>query len=298
MIQSMTGFGKAQLELNNSNVNIELKSLNSKHLDLNIKLPKAYKHQELELKKYLTNKLYRGKIEISVQFDDFTSESEYSINVPKLKEYHKQIIDLKNELNLKNNTSNHDKLEKSDIVSILLNMPEAFHKKENKIQTDNWADIFQGVENAVESLVLFRKKEGENLLKDISDRIALIDEFLKEIVPLSEFRIENIKSTLKDKIENSELQIDPNRFEQELIYYLEKQDITEEIVRLQSHLNYFLETTKTNSPNGKKLGFICQEIGREINTIGSKASNAEMQKIVVNMKNELEKIKEQLLNIL
>ena len=294
----MTGFGKAQLELSNSNVNIELKSLNSKHLDLNIKLPKAYKHQELELKKYLTNKLYRGKIEISVQFDDFTSESEFSINVPKLKEYHKQIIDLKNELNLKNNTSNQDKLEKSDIVSILLNMPEAFYKKENEIQTHNWADIFQGVENAVESLVLYRKNEGENLLKDISDRIALIDEFLKEIVPLSEFRIENIKSTLKDKIENSELQIDPNRFEQELIYYLEKQDITEEIVRLQSHLNYFLETTKTNSPNGKKLGFICQEIGREINTIGSKASNAEMQKIVVNMKNELEKIKEQLLNIL
>ena len=294
----MTGFGKAQLELSNSNVNIELKSLNSKHLDLNIKLPKAYKHQELELKKYLTKKLYRGKIEISVQFDDFTSESEYSINVPKLKEYHKQIIDLKNELNLKNNTSNHDKLEKSDIVSILLNMPEALYKKENEIQTHNWADIFQGVENAVESLVLYRKKEGENLLKDISDRIALIDEFLKEIVPLSEFRIENIKSTLKDKIENLELQIDPNRFEQELIYYLEKQDINEEIVRLQSHLNYFLETTKTNSPNGKKLGFICQEIGREINTIGSKASNAEMQKIVVNMKNELEKIKEQLLNIL
>ena len=177
-------------------------------------------------------------------------------------------------------------------------MPEAFHKKENEIQTDNWADIFQGVESAVESLVLFRKKEGENLLKDISDRIALIDNFLKEIVPLSEFRIEKIKSNLKDKIENSELQIDPNRFEQELIYYLEKQDITEEIVRLQSHLNYFLETTKTDSPNGKKLGFICQEIGREINTIGSKASNAEMQKIVVNMKNELEKIKEQLLNIL
>ena len=177
-------------------------------------------------------------------------------------------------------------------------MPEAFHKKENEIQTDNWADIFQGVESAVESLVLFRKKEGENLLKDISDRIALIDNFLKEIVPLSEFRIEKIKSNLKDKIENAELQIDPNRFEQELIYYLEKQDITEEIVRLQSHLNYFLETTKTDSPNGKKLGFICQEIGREINTIGSKASNAEMQKIVVNMKNELEKIKEQLLNIL
>ena len=125
-----------------------------------------------------------------------------------------------------------------------------------------------------------------------------MQEGMKEIVPLSEFRIENIKSTLKDKIENAELQIDPNRFEQELIYYLEKQDITEEIVRLQSHLNYFLETTKTDSPNGKKLGFICQEIGREINTIGSKASNAEMQKIVVNMKNELEKIKEQLLNIL
>ena len=294
----MTGFGKAQLELSNSNVNIELKSLNSKHLDLNIKLPKVYKHQEIELKKYLTNKLYRGKIEISVQFDDFTAESEYSINVSKLKEYHKQILDLKNELNLKNNTSNHDNLEKSDILSVLLNMPEAFHKKENEIQKDNWADIFQGVENAVESLVLFRKKEGENLLKDISDRIALIDNFLKEIVPLSEFRIEKIKSNLKEKIENAELQIDPNRFEQELIYYLEKQDITEEIVRLQSHLNYFLETTKTDSPNGKKLGFICQEIGREINTIGSKASNAEMQKIVVNMKNELEKIKEQLLNIL
>ena len=169
--------------------------------------------------------------------------------------------------------------------------------KENEIQTHNWADIFQGVENAVESLVLYRKHEGENLLKDISDRIALIDEFLKEIVPLSEFRIENIKSTLKDKIENSELQIDPNRFEQELIYYLEKQDITEEIVRLQSHLNYFLETTKTDSPNGKKLGFICQEIGREINTIGSKANNFKIQSMVVNMKEENEKIKQNIFNI-
>ena len=177
-------------------------------------------------------------------------------------------------------------------------MPETILKKESDHEVDNWQEILNAINVAIQDLITYRTSEGEDLNRDLSKRINNIRKLLYAIIPISEKRIEKIKLSLKEKIEKSELRVDENRFEQELIYYLEKQDITEEIVRLQSHLAYFSETKETNSPNGKKLGFICQEIGREINTIGSKSSDSEMQKIVVNMKDELEKIKEQLLNIL
>ena len=295
MIQSMTGFGKAQLDFKQSIVNIEIRSLNSKHLDLNIKMPQVYREKELELKKYLTQKLVRGKIEVSIQSDSFNS-SRFTINTKKIKEYHQEILKLKKDLNLKNSSWNF-MYKSSDILPSLLKMPEAVIKREEKAGQDDWNEVFDGVKIAIDELIKYRSNEGKDLEKDISHRINHISKLLEEIIPLSKERIEKIKTNLRQKLEQSEVQFDANRFEQELIFYLEKQDITEEIVRLKSHLSYFLETIETSSPNGKKLGFICQEIGREINTIGSKSSNSVMQKLVVNMKDELEKIKEQLLNI-
>jgi len=295
MIQSMTGFGKAQLDFKQSIVNIEIRSLNSKHLDLNIKMPQVYREKELELKKYLTQKLVRGKIEVSIQSDSFNS-SRFTINTKKIKEYHQEILKLKKDLNLKNSSWNFMR-KSSDILPSLLKMPEAVIKREEKASQDDWNEVFDGVKIAIDELIKYRNNEGKDLEKDISHRINHISKLLEEIIPLSKERIEKIKTNLRQKLEQSEVQFDANRFEQELIFYLEKQDITEEIVRLKSHLSYFLETIETSSPNGKKLGFICQEIGREINTIGSKSSNSVMQKLVVNMKDELEKIKEQLLNI-
>ena len=295
MIQSMTGFGKAQLDFKQSIVNIEIRSLNSKYLDLNIKMPQVYREQELELKKYLTQKLVRGKIEVSIQSDSFNS-SRFTINTKKIKEYHQEILKLKKDLNLKNSSWNF-MYKSSDILPSLLKMPEAVIKREEKASQDDWNEVFDGVKIAIDELIKYRNNEGKDLEKDISRRINHLSKLLEEIIPLSKERIEKIKTNLRQKLEQSEVQFDANRFEQELIFYLEKQDITEEIVRLKSHLSYFLETIETSSPNGKKLGFICQEIGREINTIGSKSSNSVMQKLVVNMKDELEKIKEQLLNI-
>ena len=292
----MTGFGKAKLDFKQSIVNIEIRSLNSKHLDLNIKMPQVYREKELELKKFLTQKLFRGKIEVSIQSNSFKS-SQYTVNTEKIKDYHQEIIQLKKDLNLKNNAWDFF-FKSSDILPTLLKMPEAVIKKEDKFTQDDWIEVYAGIKIAVDELMKYRNNEGKDLEKDISQRIKNISKLLNEIVPTSKDRIDLIKSNLKQKIEQSEVNFDPNRFEQELIFYLEKQDITEELVRLKSHLSYFLETKEASSPNGKKLGFICQEIGREINTIGSKSSNAEMQKIVVNMKDELEKIKEQLLNIL
>ena len=296
MIQSMTGFGKAKLDFKQSIVNIEIRSLNSKHLDLNIKMPQVYREKELELKKFLTQKLFRGKIEISIQSNSFKS-SQHTVNTEKIKDYHQEIIQLKKDLNLKNNAWNFF-FKPSDILPTLLKMPESVIKNEDKFTEDDWIEVYAGVKIAVDELMKYRNNEGKDLEKDISKRIKNLSELLNKIIPISKDRIDVTKSNLKQKIEQFEVNFDPNRFEQELIYYLEKQDITEELVRLKSHLSYFLETKDTGSPNGKKLGFICQEIGREINTIGSKSSNSEMQKIVVNMKDELEKIKEQLLNIL
>ena len=291
----MTGFGKAQLDFKQSIVNIEIRSLNSKHLDLNIKMPQVYREKELELKKYLTQKLVRGKIEVSIQSDSFNS-SRFTINTKKIKEYNQEILKLKKDLNLKNSSWNFMR-KSSDILPSLLNMPEAVIKREEKASQDDWNEVFDGVKIAIDELIKYRNNEGKDLEQDISHRINHISKLLEEIIPLSKERIEKIKTNLRQKLEQSEVQFDANRFEQELIFYLEKQDITEEIVRLKSHLSYFLETIETSSPNGKKLGFICQEIGREINTIGSKSSHSVMQKLVVNMKDELEKIKEQLLNI-
>jgi uncharacterized protein (TIGR00255 family) len=289
MIQSMTGYGKAELNLSNANFTIEVRSLNSKQIDANVKTSSVYRDKEIGLRKLLSEKLQRGKIELSIWREKSESSTNYKVNIEAIKEYHNQILNLQKELGL----------DKSDIIPTLLKMPESLIKGEEKVDENEWEEIAKGVDVAIANILQFRLDEGKRLEEDVSSRINKLTVLLKEIEPFAKGRIEKVKKSLSEKLaELDNKNIDENRFEQELIYYLEKQDITEEQVRLDAHLNYFIETMKTDSPNGKKLGFIGQEIGREINTIGSKSADAGMQKIVVQMKDELEKIKEQLLNIL
>ena len=301
MIQSMTGYGKAELNLENANFTIEVKSLNSKQIDATVKMSSVYREKEIGLRKLLSEKLQRGKIELSIWREKSESSSNYTLNTAVIKQYHQQILQLKNDLGIKWNmwTMTPFSAKSSDILPTLLKMPEALIKGEEKATENEWAEIAKGVDIAIANILQFRLDEGEKLEEDVTSRINKLSELLKEIEPFAKGRIEKVKKSLVDKLTEIDTKnIDENRFEQELIYYLEKQDITEEQVRLDAHLNYFMETMKIDPPNGKKLGFIGQEIGREINTIGSKSSDAAMQKIVVQMKDELEKIKEQLLNIL
>ena len=301
MIQSMTGYGKAELNLTNANFTIEVRSLNSKQIDANVKMSSVYRDKEIGLRKLLSEKLQRGKIELSIWREKSESNTNYKVNTEVIKDYHNQVLQLKKDLGLKWNmwTMTPFSAKSSDILPTLLKMPEALIKGEEKANDNEWDEIAKGIDIAIENILQFRLEEGKKLEEDITTRINTLSRLLTEILPFGKGRIEKVKKSLADKLAEIDTKnIDENRFEQELIYYLEKQDITEEQVRLDAHLSYFLETMKTDSPNGRKLGFIGQEIGREINTIGSKSSDAEMQKIVVQMKDELEKIKEQLLNIL
>ena len=289
MIQSMTGYGKAELNLKNANFTIEVRSLNSKQIDVSVKMSSIYRDKEIGLRRLLSEKLQRGKIELSIWKESSVSNAKYTLNTELIKEYFQQIEGISNSLNLNS----------KDIMPSLLKMPEVLTKGEEKSDENEWEEIAKGIDIAIENTLQFRLDEGKKLEEDITSRINKLTALLIEIAPFAKGRIEKVKKSLSDKLAEIDTKnIDENRFEQELIYYLEKQDITEEQVRLDAHLNYFILTMKTDFPNGKKLGFIGQEIGREINTIGSKSSDSEMQKIVVQMKDELEKIKEQLLNIL
>jgi uncharacterized protein (TIGR00255 family) len=289
MIQSMTGYGKAELNLKNANFTIEVRSLNSKQIDANVKMSSIYRDKEIGLRKLLSEKLQRGKIELSIWRESSDSSAKYTLNTELIKEYFSQIKEVTSSLSINS----------SDIMPSLLKMPEVLVKGEEKAEDNEWEEIAKGIDIAIGNILKFRLDEGEKLETDITERINKLSTLLIDISPFAKGRIEKVKKSLADKlVEIDTKNIDENRFEQELIYYLEKQDITEEQVRLEVHLSYFIETMKADAPNGKKLGFIGQEIGREINTIGSKSSDAEMQKIVVQMKDELEKIKEQLLNIL
>jgi uncharacterized protein (TIGR00255 family) len=297
----MTGYGKTELNLENANFTIEVKSLNSRQIDATVKMSSIYRDKEIGIRKLLSEKLQRGKIELSIWREKSVSSSNYILNTEVIKGYHQQILQLKKSLGLKWNmwTFTPFQAKSTDIIPALLKMPDVMQKGEEKADKNEWEEIAKGIDIAIENILQFRLDEGEKLEEDITLRANILSKLLVEIVPLAKTRIEKVKKSLADKLAEIDTKnIDENRFEQELIYYLEKQDITEEQVRLEAHLNYFIETMKTNSPNGKKLGFIGQEIGREINTIGSKSSDAAMQKIVVQMKDELEKIKEQLLNIL
>ncbi len=288
MIQSMTGYGKAEISLPNKNIIIELKSLNSKQLDLHIKMSPVYKEKEMKLREIIANALKRGKIELTIWSELVNRESKYYINTELVKNYYNQIKELQKEIG-----------NEEEILQTLFRMPEIIQKERNLIDKNEWKQIKKGIDKATNNLLLFRKDEGKKLANDITARVKKIKELLKVINPLAKQRIEKVKASLQSKLnEIDSSKIDGDRFEQELLYYLEKQSISEEQIRLKIHLDYFLESMEKKSPNGKKLSFITQEMGREINTIGSKSSNADMQKMVVQMKDELEKIKEQLSNIL
>ena len=258
-----------------------------------------YRDKEIELRRLISKKLQRGKIELSIWREKTEFSNNFKLNKKLIKDYYLQIDDLKKDLDNLGCSEKYDGPSYSNIIQTLVQMPDVFVKEEENIDENNWSQISKAILKTIDNLQKYRKDEGKKLEIDIKNRVNNLYKLLKQIDPLSKRRIEKIKSNLNDNLHKLNLKnIDEARFEQELIYYLEKQDITEEQVRLMAHLSYFLDSMKTKLPVGKKLSFIAQEIGREINTIGSKSSDSEMQKIVVQMKDELEKIKEQLLNIL
>tara|TARA_B100000282_G_scaffold112040_1_gene79410 strand:+ start:1097 stop:1999 length:903 start_codon:yes stop_codon:yes gene_type:complete len=300
MIQSMTGYGRVEFNLKNKNFTVEIKSLNSKTTDFNLKLPVIYRNKEIILRKILSEKLKRGKVELSIWFEKTQTNTPYEFDKKLILKYYKQLNSIKQDLGLKaNNLKNFFCQNNIDLMPIILKMPDVLIKKDEKVEKDEWIEIEKNVHDALDKLITFREDEGNTLYKDISIRINLIKTLITELERFESQRIEKIKSNIKNKLAALEIQnLDQNRLEQELIYYLEKLDITEEKVRLNAHIDYFLECLNAESSNGKKLTFISQEIGREVNTLGSKSNNSDMQKIVVQMKDELEKVKEQLLNIL
>jgi len=281
----MTGFGKVVLELSSKTVRIEIRSLNSKSLDLNMRMPNEYRPKELELRKIIGSRLSRGKIDVSFYVDIEKSKNPTKINTSTVKNYMDQLKNISNGTSL-------------DFLKMAIKMPDSINAEKEEIDEQEWSLIINGIEDALKKIENYRKDEGEALYNDFSNRINSIKSLLKQAIDIDPDRIKKVRERLNKSVLDLKENIDQNRFEQELIYYIEKLDINEEIIRLDNHLDYFFETLNQNQSNGKKLGFIAQEIGREINTLGSKANYAPMQKIVVQMKDELEKIKEQLLNVL
>lgn len=286
MIQSMTGFGKASLQLPTKKITVEIKSLNSKGLDLNTRMPSVYREMELGLRNLLSQKLERGKIDFSLFIEITGEETSSKINVPIVKGYINQ---------MKAVIPNADETE---LMKMAVRMPDALKTERDEIDENEWKQIQTVIDEAIENINSFRKSEGVALEKEFLHRIANIMTLMNNAVEYDAERVETVKTRLRTALDELQATIDENRFEQELIFYLEKYDITEEKVRLENHLNYFIETLAGTEANGRKLGFITQEMGREINTMGSKSNHSEMQKLVVMMKDELEKIKEQVLNVL
>jgi len=286
MIQSMTGYGKASLQLQTKKITVELKSLNSKGIDLNTRMPSVYREMELGLRNQISQRLERGKIDFSLYIEVTGEETSSKINVPIIKGYINQ---------MKAVLPNADETE---LMKMAVRMPDALKTERDEIDENEWKEIQKVIDEALENIANFRKDEGLSLEKEFKDRIGNILSLMNEAISFDKERIETVKTRLKTALDELQLNVDQNRFEQELIFYLEKYDITEEKVRLENHLNYFIETLAGKEANGRKLGFITQEMGREINTMGSKSNHTEMQKLVVMMKDELEKIKEQVLNVL
>ncbi|AMC11509.1 hypothetical protein Lupro_09625 [Lutibacter profundi] len=281
----MTGYGKTVLQLSTKKITIELKSLNSKNLDLNVRIPSYYREKELDIRKKLALNLVRGKIDFSIYIENNGGELSSKINEKAVREYISQLKKIVNS----------DEIE---LLKIAARLPDSLKAEREELDEEEWNKIAEAINKTIKKIISYRTDEGKVLLKDFEMRVAIIEDLLNKVIEIDPKRIENVRLKLKKGIEELEAKVDENRFEQELIYYIEKLDITEEKVRLKNHLNYFLKELKEQTSNGKKLGFITQEIGREINTIGSKANFADMQKLVVQMKDELEKIKEQNLNVL
>ena len=284
MIQSMTGFGKSVLSLSDKHISIEIKSLNSKSIDINTRIPQVYREKELDFRKLIAEQLVRGKVDFNIFVENTGTQTPSKINPNIVKSYIEQMRAIVDG-------------DLTELLKMAVRMPDALQTTSESISEEELANIFQHINLAIADLQNFRTQEGKVLEKDFVLRINNINRLLQEVQGLDEERLALIRERLEKAVADIQ-NVDANRFEQELIFYLEKLDITEEKIRLKKHLDYFLETLQSEDSNGRKLSFIAQEIGREVNTLGSKANFAPMQQLVVQMKDELEKIKEQVLNVL
>ena len=291
MIQSMTGYGKSVVTFNEKKINVEIKSLNSKALDLSTRIAPLYREKEMEMRQMISKALVRGKVDFSIWIEKDAAVDATPVNSALVENYYHQIKDIAAKTGMP---------EPQDWFSVIMRMPDVMSKTEAEVLTDEeWAVARTGVEQALQALVEFRKQEGAALYKKFSEKLDNITALLASIEPYEKSRVEKIRGRIVEGLKSiPEIEYDKNRLEQELIYYIEKLDINEEKQRLANHLKYFRETMNDGIGQGKKLGFIAQEMGREINTTGSKSNQAEMQNIVVKMKDELEQIKEQVLNVL
>jgi uncharacterized protein (TIGR00255 family) len=282
----MTGFGKATLQLPTKKITVEVKSLNSKGLDLSVRMPSVYREMELSLRNEISLALERGKIDFSIYIESTAEQTSTKVNVPIVKAYMAQLREV------------YGDADETELMKMAVRMPDTMKIEREEIDENDWLEIQKVIKEAISNILNFRQAEGVSLENEFQLRIGNIRSYMNEALALDPERVQAIKDRLQTAISELKVNVDENRFEQELIYYLEKLDITEEKVRLTNHLDYFLETIKGKEANGRKLGFITQEMGREINTMGSKSNHAQMQKLVVMMKDELEKIKEQVLNVL
>lgn len=285
----MTGYGKASIEYSGKKITLELKSLNSKQFDWNAKIPYQYRGIEADLKSLVSSRLERGKIDLYIGVENNGENGCYSLDENQVKKYYNQLKSIAADLNETN----------ADVLSIVMRIPDVMRTEKEETEEEELKIVLKAINSAVDKLDQFRINEGAILEKDIHSRILSILQLLKDVEPFEVKRIDLVKERLKNNLTEffDKEKVDQNRFEQEMIYYLEKLDITEEKIRLKKHCDYFFQILKENS-SGKKMGFVCQEIGREINTLGSKANDFNIQSIVIQMKDELEKVKEQLLNIL
>ncbi|MDK2908781.1 MAG: hypothetical protein PWR20_348 [Bacteroidales bacterium] len=292
MLLSMTGYGKADFEAGGRAITIEMRSLNSRQADINLRLPSYYREKENELRSLVANRLERGKIDCNISVMSTDASHVPRLNLELAKGYYDQILQLKSNLNIE---SNH-----TDLIGILIRMPEVLQTPNETISQEEWEALITHTNNAIDQVISFRKQEGEILHQDLTQRTLKILSILEQVEKHEGERIIAIRARIFKELEALPTQIsfDKNRFEQEMIYWLEKIDFTEEKVRLRKHCSLFLDTMNQESSQGRKLGFIAQEMGREINTLGSKANHSFIQQLVIEMKDELEKIKEQLLNIL
>lgn len=291
MIKSMTGFGKAVCECQNRKMMVEIKSLNSKSLDINARIPNGYREKEVEIRNLISKQLNRGKVDFQITIENSGEASNYSINKSLAQKYYRELKELSNDL---------DEKDFSDYLLLIMRMPDVLVTEINEISEEEWSQLQKAILKALDEVNEFRLDEGQNLEKDLRYRNDKISKLLEEVTPFEKVRLKNLQAKIKKDLEDvvDKEDIDKNRFEQELVYYQDKLDITEEKVRLKKHCEYFIDTLNETGFQGKKLIFISQEMGREINTLGSKANESNIQKIVVQMKDELEKIKEQLFNIL
>ena len=282
----MTGFGKATLQLPTKKITVEVKSLNSKGLDLNVRMPSLYREMELGLRTQIASRLERGKVDFSIYIESTAEQTSTKVNAPIVRAYINQLREV------------YAEADETELMKMAIRMPDTMKVEREEIDATEWDKIKEVIEESLTNILTFRRDEGMSLEKEFQLRIGNIRQYMNDTLALDPERVQAIKDRLQTAIEELKVNVDENRFEQELIYYLEKLDITEEKVRLTNHLDYFLETINGTEANGRKLGFITQEMGREINTMGSKSNHAQMQKLVVQMKDELEKIKEQVLNVL